>query len=427
VWFNYDFRWTPDPLWPTLIFASLAGIAAIVAVYRLVRAHELWLPAALVPVLAVYAYANGFRSLYLGSKGLAVAGPLVALTIAAGLLVPVAGRRRRAGALGLTLLAFAIAVPAAVSSFMALRDARVGPEAHSAELSSLKPFIKTGAVLFMPKDDLVQWELVGVRMAQGRNFYSPITAPLSPQKATARAGFFDFDNFEPATLDKYRYAITTNTPFQSLAPSNWRPYKRTRSYILWKRHGRTPLRYPTDTGLAPGTMFDCTSPTGKLRLAQAGNGFAVVLPKPVVGRPGLWTNNANFRAGDSSAMTLRVPRGRWDLSLAYASSTGLDVKAAGLARSLPATTDRIGPFYLVGTVTQPRSGALVIQVRARQLGAFGRLLGAGGRTRGLDAALNWPLGAVALTRHQQRARRVPPRAACGRYTDYVQPPRSSAK
>jgi hypothetical protein len=309
---------------------------------------------------------------------------------------------------------------------MALREGRVGPEAHSAELSFLKPYLRNGATLFMPKDDLVQWELVGIPVAQGRNFYAPLTAPLSGPKPTARAGFLDFDNFSPATLDKYRYAITTNTPYQSTPPRNWHRYKSTRSFILWKRRGATPLRYPTDFGGTPGRILDCNSDVGRRRLAQAGTGFALVWPTPVVGRSVLWSNQT-FVGGSSATMTLNVPRGRWDISLAYASATGLDVRAGSIRTSMPATTDRVGPFYLVGTVTQPRSGPLAIHVRAKTVGAIGRLLGGRGRTRGLDSPSNQPLGPVALTRHDQGPRRVQPRQACGRYTDYVQPPQTAGQ
>jgi hypothetical protein len=429
VWLNYDFRWTPQPLWPTMIFACIAGIAAIVAVYRLIRAHQLALPAALIPILGAYAYAADKRSIYLGAKALTVAGPLIALTIAAGLLLPLMPRRRgtaRGTAVALSLLAIAVAAPAAVSSFMALRDGRVGPEAHSAELSFLKPYLRNGATLFMPKDDLVQWELVGIPVAQGRNFYAPLVAPLSGPKPTVRAGFLDFDNFSADTLNEYRYAITTNTPYQSTPPRNWHRYKSTPSYIVWKRHGRTPLRYPTDFGGTPGRVLDCNSVVGQRRLAQAGSGFALVWPKPVVGRSVLWSNQT-FVADTSATMTLNVPRGSWDVSLAYSAATGLDVRAGSMRKSMPATTDRVGQPYLVGTVTQPRSGPLVIHVRAKPLGAIGRVLGGRGRTRGLDSPSNQPLGPVALTRHGQRPQRVQPRQACGRYTDYEQPPQATGR
>jgi hypothetical protein len=98
-----------------------------------------------------------------------------------------------------------------------------------------------------------------------------------------------------------------------------------------------------------------------------------------------------------------------------------------MRKSMPATTDRVGQPYLVGTVTQPRSGPLVIHVQAKPLGAIGRLLGGRGRTRGLDSPSNQPLGPVALTRHGQRPHRVQPRQACGRYTDYVQPPQATGR
>jgi len=76
----------------------------------------------------------------------------------------------------------------------------------------------------------------------------------------------------------------------------------------------------------------------------------------------------------------------------------------------------------VGTVRQPRTGPLRILVTAQSMNALARLLGAPGRTRGLDAPSNLPLNSVALTRHPWGVKRVQPQAACGRWVDFVQPP-----
>lgn len=421
VWLNYDFRWTPDPLWPTILLAAVAGLAAIVAIVRLVRAHELALPAALVPILATYAYVNGEKSIYLSAKTLAIASPLVALTIAAGLLRPVApGRRAGLVGLGLAGLAAVFAFGAGLSSFWALRDGRVGPEGHAAELSALKPKIH-GSVLYMGKDDLAQWELVGLDMYQGRGFYAPRYVHARPSKPNVAGGFFDFDSFLPSTLDRFRYAITTRTPYQSHAPRNWKVVARTPSYTLWRRHGATPYRIPADFYNQPMRRLHCASEFGRSRLGGARNGFALRRAAPVIGRAPLWRGQT-FKAGQSASMTLRVPRGRWDLSMAYGSMTGLDVRAGNLRAAMPATIDRIGAPYLVGTLVQRRSGPLTVHVTAKRANAFARLIGAPVRTRGLDMPSHKPLGNVALTRHGERPRAVKPLAACGHWIDYVQPP-----
>ena len=422
VWFNYDFRWTPDPLWPTVAGIAVVSLAAVVAVTRLLRRHDLVLIAGAIPIVALYAFAAGAKNIYLGAKAGAIAAPIVALVIAAGLLL--ASERRRSLAVG--VLAALTAALAAWSSFLVLRDARVGPTEHHRELAQLRTRIKPGdRVLFMPKNDFVQWDLVGLTVAQARTFYSPLVVPKALTKPNSATGFTDFDAVSADTLDEFTYAISTNSPYQSAPPPNWRQVAHTRSYILWKRDGPTPMVYATDGALTPGRMLDCASAFGKRRVAQARGGYAVVEPRPVLGPATRWSFQPPL-AGQSGTMTLRVPRGVWDLSLAYASNPGLIVEAGALRRAMPATIDRNGTYYLVGTVRMRAAGTLRIRATQEELGWFGRALGSRGRTRGLDSPWNWPLGGVALTRHGVRPRRMSPQAACGRYVDHMVAATSSA-
>jgi hypothetical protein len=422
VWFGYDFRWTPNPLWPTVIGVAITVALAGIALVRLFRAHEIALPAAAFMMLAIYAYANDEKSIYLSAKTLTIAGPLVTLTIASGLLLPFGQGTPRGRRIGLGVLAGVVAVAAAFSSFLVLRDARVGPLVHRSELARLKAHIH-GPVVFFPKNDQVQWELIGDRVTTLRHFYSPLTVDSGPYKGVTTIGFYDFDNLPPETLDSFDYAITTNTPYQSMPPRNWHRVAHTRSYILWHRDGRTPLEIATDFGSAPGRVLQCSTAYGQHRLALAGHGYALVLPRPVTGLPNRWHGETGD-VGRSATMTLDVPRGHWDLSLAYAANTGLRVDAGGLHADMPATIDRVGPYYLVGTLDQRHSGPMTIRVKAKELPALGRLLGGHGHTRGLDTPANVPLGGVALTRHDQKPSRVQPRQACGRYVDHMVPGRS---
>jgi hypothetical protein len=422
VWLTYDFRWTPDPFWPTIVLAAAAGLAAIVAIVRLIRAHELALPAALVPTLGLYAYAADERSIYLSAKALAIAAPVVAVTMAAGLLWPSRPRPRSLLRPAVALLAAVVAATAALSSFWALRDSRVGPSDHASELAALRAKIGKGPILLMTKDDLAQWHFVGLDLWQARGFYAPQYIHARPSKPNMVGAGFDFDSFVPKTLDKFRWAITTRTPYQSRAPRNWKPVAQTKSFVLWRRRGRSPLRYPVDIFWKPELRLDCESTLGRMRLGGAGDGLALVRPRPIVGRGVRWRGQAR-QAGDTATMTLDVPRGRWELSLQYASMPGLRLAANDLDVHLDPTIDRLAGFYRAGTLTQRRSGPLTIRVTVDRGNAIARLLGAPLRTRGLDSPSHRPLGAVALTRVGENARTVQPREACGKWVDYVQPPR----
>jgi hypothetical protein len=319
-------------------------------------------------------------------------------------------------------LGMVVAVAAAASSFLALRDARVGPMTHENELATLRPLVGHHSTLFLGKDDFAQWELHGVNLALGRFLYAPYYEHPRPSKPLGESEQLDFDNFLPAALDKYRYVITGNTPYQSSAPPDFKVVARTPSYLLWKRSGRTPLRYPVDFAGAPGGTLNCKSGFGRLRLGGAGaHGTAAVSPRPVVATQNDWRGQPR-EAGDSASLSMRVPRGRWDLSMQYVSTTGLTVDAPGLEASLPPNLDRIGPFFSVGTFTVPEPRTVVIHVKARQMNSFAHLLGAPGATRALNSPGYLPLNRLALTRHRSRPRIVPVREACGRYVDWVAPP-----
>lgn len=421
TWLASDFRFYPRPLWPSLVLAAIACVGLIVAIARLLARREAALPAALLLGVAVYLYTVATKSIYVSAKALAVIAPLVMLTLAAGLLEPRAIRGRRAG---LIALAAVIGVAAFASSFLVLRDARVGPLAHGDELAILRARIGSQPTFLVGKNDFAQWDLHGTNVWVNRYFYPPAYAPTRASKPIGLFDQVDFDNFLPSTLDRFRYVIVGSTPYQSTPPPNFRRVASTRSFALWERRGRTPLRYPVDPNGAPGSVLDCSSALGRERLGGAGpRGTAGVLPRPVVLGASSWQGQAR-RAGDRAQATVRLPRGRWDVSLQYASSTGLEVDAPGLKRRMPATLDRIGSYYLVGTVSIERPMTLPVRVRALEMNGLAQLLGARGATRALSAPgrTGSPLGAIAFTRHGARERVVPVREACGRYVDWVAPP-----
>jgi hypothetical protein len=414
VWLNADFRFDPHPLWPTVVLGALAAVALAAAIWRLVSRREPVLAVALATSVVLYVYAAATKSIYVSAKTLAVLAPLAALTMAAGLL------GARSGAL-LRGLALVIGLAAAASSFLALRDARVGPVTHEQELASLRPKLGHHSTLFMGNDDFTQWDLHGANVAIAHVLYAPGRAYTRPSKQLGEFETLDFDNFLPQTLDRFRYVIGSNTPYASVPPPNFRLIASTRSFQLWRRSGRTPLRWPVDPDGAPGGVLNCRSSVGRLRLGGAGpRGTAGVLPRPVAISQADWRGQPR-RAGDSAAATVRLPRGTWDLSMQYVSTTGLDIRAGALRGSLPASLDRLGPYFRVGTVRVRRAGPLVVTVTARPMNALGRLLGAPGATRALNSPHNLPLDGLAFTRHGARERVVPAQRACGHYVDWVAP------
>jgi hypothetical protein len=150
-------------------------------------------------------------------------------------------------------------------------------------------------------------------------------------------------------------------------------------------------------------------------------GSALVVPEPVVGAAGAWRGQP-WTGGDTGMLTLRVPRGTWDVSLQYVSRSPLELTTpGGLHAELPARLSRMGSYWPAGVLRQPGDGPVTFRVRAQGPSWFGDLLGAPMRTRALNVPSHQPLGQLVLSRRSAPPRRVPLRRACGRYADHVVP------
>jgi hypothetical protein len=123
--------------------------------------------------------------------------------------------------------------------------------------------------------------------------------------------------------------------------------------------------------------------------------------------------------GTPSTTTLRLPRGRWALSIQYDATRDVNVTAPGLDATIPGNLDYRGstPYYRVGTLAVPRAGPVRLTVSVQGPPLVGRLLGASSVAH---------LGAIAATPAGARPRGVPGdgestaplSAVCGRYVDW---------
>ena len=404
IWWRGDFRFHPHPFGLVVALDVIAVVALVGAIVWWVRRRDLAVVSALAAAGIVALWSHATRSPYNTAKSLAVLAPLVALT-----LFPALAASRQ---LGVRVLAVVLALAAGASSFVALRDAPVGPRDHEDELRTLAGVVGERHVLYLNADDFTQWELRGTRAATVALLYTPAIAPRWPDKPPAETAAVDFDSFAPATLDGFDYVITPAAAYQSAAPPNFRLVRRTPAFRLWRREGATPARRIVEPPNAPGGVLDCSGATGV--------GTATLVPRPVVGDRAGWRGQPQ-EAGETGTQTLRVPAGRWDVSLQYVSKTPLRIRGPGLDLRVPANLERLSSFWPAGSVVQPRTGPLTIRVTAGEPTALGRLLGAPARTRALGPRRHQPLGRIALTRSGVRPRSVPLRQACGRYVDSYRP------
>jgi hypothetical protein len=415
VWPTSEFRLAAsDSSHPLLFYGgALLSLAALcLGVPRWLRRRGPAVPSALAAATAAYLGALAFGTVYTSAKALAIAAPLVML-ISLGALFD--GDRLRVA------LASALAVAAAASSFLVLREAPVGPTGHHDELATLRPLVAGKRVLFLGRDDFVQYDLAGASpYVAVRNFYDDLY--VRPRVGLADVFHkFDFDSVSPAKLHGFPYVITTRGTFASGPPAWLRLVRTVPSFALWKRTDSLLLRRTLAEGPDPGAVLGCHSKAGS-RLAGSRGTARVFDADPVVG--GRWAPGPTVHDGTPATTTLSLPRGRWQLSLQYDASRDVRVSAPGLDATIPANLDYRGstPYYRVpGELTTAHGGGPVrIAVSVERPPLAGRLLGASSVAH-LGTIAATPAGPDPRGTPGDGESHIPLGDACGRYVDWYAP------
>jgi hypothetical protein len=434
-------------VWPTSNYrlnaaggAHLTGLAMAIGLLALVLGTAWWLrrrehaiPVALAACTVLYLGALATSGEYSQAKALMIAAPLAMLVAVRPLLFELGGRnldsspRSRkneisTGWVGWGVLAVAFVAGAACSSLLVLRDAPVGPPGHGAELRALVPEIEGESVLYAGQDRYAAHELAGADTHVPLVEFPDAEVAASPEKPFDTGDAYspiDFDSFSRATLNRFPYVITGRAAWNSEAPPGFRQIASTPSFLLWKRVGPAPTnRHVLLEGVEPAARADCAAP--ELRILTANPGRASLFPGAVIGAKGEWTPGPELQTGESTSQTLRLPAGRWLLSLQYFSPFGLSLTAPGLLRQpLPAAQDgqrpttislaSNGQFWPAGRL-RSEGGPIRFTVTAAEPTAVQRLTGYAGRAT---------LGELVAVRAGGR-RIVPLARACGHWVDWYE-------
>jgi hypothetical protein len=404
IWPTSDFRRSAAASSvPVVVFyagALFALCAFALALPRWLRRHGPVIPAALLTAVLLYLAALAFGTVYTSAKALAIAAPLITLIILGGLLaqtrIPSASDN---APIPLAALAAAFATAAAFSSFLILRQAPVGPEAHANELAEIRPLVEGEKLLFLGRDNFILHELRGSKpFTHVRNFYDPYF--VEPNFELERAGSkFDFDAVAASTLARFPYVLTTRASYASGPPPGYEPVAETESYVLWERGGRVQARRPGETGEEPGRVGGCSG------RAERVASFAA---EPVVAAPTEWSA-ATIEGGEEAVLEVELSRGAWDLSLEYDSTRPVSLTAPGFEATLPGNLDYRGtaPFWSAGTIEAAEPGTIPITASVERPPPAGRLLGA-------DSVAH--LGALAAT----AARPERTGSECSGYVDWYE-------
>jgi hypothetical protein len=342
-------------------YPGLAGtisiIALLVGLAWWVNRREWTIPIALGAAWLLYLLALPSAGDYSLAKALMIAAPLAMLVIVRPLLeeFPSLSHRRdgngpirteigpSAGVLrvGWTVLAVAFIGGAVWSSFLALRDAPVGPPGHGAELSAFLPIVHGQPVLYAGQDRYAAYELLGADTHVPLVEFPDDAVSPNPEKPFDTGDAYspiDFDSFSRGTLDRLSYVITGRAAWNSQAPPNFKRVATTDSYVLWKRTGPTPEnRHVLLEGTEAGALAGCAAP--EVRILLDGPGRAGLFPGAVVGHKDDWDEGSILETGSETSQSLQLPVGSWNLSLQYFSPFDLTLSAPGFSEELKAALD----------------------------------------------------------------------------------------
>jgi hypothetical protein len=344
--------------------APLAGLAGAIAVLALlagvawwVRRRELTIPVALGACAALYLASLPSSGDYSQAKALMIAAPLAMLVAIRPLLTELPGRRadfppyrrisgpstRLAGAarVGWVVLAVAFIGGAIYSSFLALRDAPVGPAGHGAELRAFLPVVHGKPVLYAGQDRYAAYDLLGADTHVPLVEFPDTDVSPNPEKPFDTGDAYspiDFDSFSHGTLERFEYVITGRAAWNSQAPANFKRVAATSSYVLWKRTGPTPEdRHVLLEGTEAGAHAGCAAP--EIRILLANPGRAALFPGAVIGSKAAWGEGSTLGTGAKTSQRLNLPAGTWNLSIQYFSPFDLTLSAPGFEEPLKAALD----------------------------------------------------------------------------------------
>jgi hypothetical protein len=319
----------------TGLWGAIAVLALLAGVAWWVSRRELTIPIALGATAALYLISLPFSGDYSQAKALMIAAPLAMLVAARPLLTEL-GRRAAWSVLAVPFLAGAV-----YSSFLALRDAPVGPPGHGSELRSFLPILHGQPVLYAGQDRYAAYELLGADTHVPLVEFPDSEVAANPEKPFDTGDAYspiDFDSFPSGTLDRFPYVVTGRAAWNSQAPENFRRVATTPSFVLWKRTGSTPEdRHVLLEGTEAAAKAGCAAP--EIRILLGDGGRASLFPAAVIGQKDAWRQDSLLANGESASQVLDLPAGSWNLSLQYFSPFDLTLTGPGLREELPAALD----------------------------------------------------------------------------------------
>jgi hypothetical protein len=438
VWPASDYRLeAPGGVHLSGLAAAIGALALIAGAVWWVRRRDLAVPIGLGACIALYLVSLPTSGDYASAKALMIAAPLAMLVAIRPLLaeLPLPARRRTENGthgpeighptgvvrIGWAVLAVVFVGGALYSSFLALRDAPVGPPGHGAELRAFLPILHGEPVLYAGQDRYAPYELMGADTHVPLVEFPDPGVAENPEKPFDTGDAYspiDFDSFSRGTLDGFPYVITGRAAWNSQAPPGFRHVASTPSFLLWERTHDVPEdRHVLLEGTNAGAHAGCVSP--EIRILLANRGRAALFPAVATGPKARWEEGSQLQSGESTAQSIALPAGRWHLSIQYFSPFGLTLAAPGFERKLEPALDgqrpntislaNDGQFWPAGAYDS-RGGRVRFEVTAADPSFLQRLSGYS------DVAY---IGNLVAVRAGKR-RIVPLSSACNGWIDWYE-------
>ncbi len=340
VWPATDYRLeAPGGGHLTGLAGAIGVLALIVGASWWLRRRELAVPIGLGACIALYLAALPTSGDYSHAKALMIGAPLAMLVVIRPLLAELGwGDARR---LAWSTLATIFIGGAVYSSFLALRDAPVGPPGHGAELRAFMPILRGKPVLYAGQDRYAPYELLGADTHVPLVEFPDPEVEENPEKPFDTGDAYspiDFDSFSRGTFDRFPYVITGRAAWNSQAPPGFKRIAATPSFLLWKRTGEVPEdRHVLLEGTDAGARAGCDSP--EIRILLSNRGRASLFPDVAIAPKASWDGGSQLHTGERTAQAIDLPRGRWHLSLQYFSPFSLTLSAPGFRQELKPALD----------------------------------------------------------------------------------------
>ncbi|HTR76327.1 MAG TPA: hypothetical protein VMH33_13825 [Solirubrobacterales bacterium] len=419
------------------LMGAIAVLALLAGVGWWVQRREAAVPIALGAGALLYIVSLPFTGDYSQAKALMIIAPLTMLVIIRPLVTqfgrraehrtdgpdsgPSAGGARGSvtvGRLAWSALAVVFVAGAVWSTFLALRDAPVGPPGHGAQLKAFLPIVHGQPVLYAGQDRYAAYELLGADTHVPLVEFPDEKVSPNPEKPFDTGDAYspiDFDSFNRGTLDRFPYVITSRGAWNSEAPPNFRRIAKTADFILWERTGQTPRRrHVLLEGTEAAARAHCNSPETRILLESGGT--ATVFGESTIGTKPEWSDGSILGNGESTSQSLKLPAGNWYLSIQYFSPFALSLTAPGFKEELIAALDgqrpssislnNNGQFWPAGKF-HSKGGKVRFTVHAAPADWIQSLTGYDGKAY---------VGEIVATKAEPR-RTIPLSQACGEWID----------